>query len=537
MSNLDGVIESLKGIVSSGGTIGQMASILNKEFGLSLDPGDAMVRSKDFQVVMAAPIAIDAWYLFNHINMLTYLDLTKDQKEKADEAADKTKSDAILAAQNNNALTDSQKAAAIVAAENVASVAKSNTEATDPTAAFNSKLGFFAAKLGGIKALKGITSPADITQGMEGWNDYEKHEAHTKGFDNWKSTAKPWINLMVYEIRHKDQPYSYNSDAPVPTTSMDQHDIEKSYVAGKADAVFSEDAVGYLAFPAAQIGVMEVIALVQESLTEVAKFEMKTDEQPGIPTPSELFPPREKWIKNKCYGRHLIESSYLIPEAEKQKFLYPSAYKLSEKDYGKDVRPKGWAKLWIKRKDKFPVPGEFIGVLCKSSPVPPTCWWFQETNPFVYAGNWMDTYNLTSGVIVQTITPPVAPATVPAKAPATLPDSIPPLTTAQQALETAATATAVHPNGTSCTKYRVRVHGIDIYAYSSDFLVYTVGSRVGILKLDSTPDPPVGKCKVADKVEGTCFNWKDQKAFGDPSPRETSVKYVIIPITFFQEVT
>jgi hypothetical protein len=405
---------------------------------------------------------------------------------------------------------------------------------------------------------------------MEGWNDYEKHEAHTKGFDNWESTAKPWINLMVYEIRHKDQPYSYNSIAPFSTAAMDNHNeierLRQKYwpaealalpasptaadvtavintakgkydAAAKADEAFSEDAVGYLAFPIGQIGVMEVISLVQESLTEVATFAMNTDEQPGIPTPSELFPPREKWIKNKCYGRHLVESSYLIPEAEKQKFLYPSAYKLSEKDYGKDVRPKGWAKLWIKRKDKFPVPGEFIGVLCKSSPVPPTCWWFQETNPFVYAGNWMDTYNLTSGVIVQTITPPVAPATVPAKAPATLPDSVPPLTTAQQALETAATATAVHPNGTSCTKYRVRVHGIDIYAYSSDFLVYTVGSRVGILKLDSTPDPPVGKCKVADKVEGTCFNWKDQKAFGDPSPRETSVKYVIIPITFFQEVT
>jgi hypothetical protein len=415
MSNLDGVIESLKGIVNSGGTIGQMATLLNKEFGLTLDPGDAMINSKDSQVVMAAPIAQDLWYLFNHVNGMTWI-----QKD-------------------------------------------ANT-----TDYFTQRLAFFATKLQGIEALKGLTTPTDITKGIPpdtaDWDKYMGAGSLTE----WKNIAKPWYQLMAFEILFKKQSFRYNSEATTP-----------------------DDVVGYISFPVAQLGVMEVISLVQQSLTDASTFTMNDDEKPVKESPS-LFPPMTGWILNKCYGRHLIESGYLVPDAEKSKYLHPAKTIIPEQKYGADIKPKGWARLWITRTDKWPVPGEFIGILCKPTPVP-HCWWFQASYPFLYAGDWFDTWDLTSGII-----------------------------------ETKTTGVTHHTNGTSCTLYRVRIYGRLIDIYSSDFLDYTVGDRVGV-------------CKVFFMVKDprtTSFDFQDQAAQTGIAPEPLmSVDYVIIPITFFQEVT
>lgn len=404
--DLNALIEAAKGITGSGDTIGRMAELMNKEFNLTLDPGDFIAAKGNRTISMAAPVSQDLWYLFNHSNLMTWVDASQD-----------------------------------------------------PATYFNTRLAFFSTKLHGIKAMKGIKSAGEVT--------FNVIKTYFSSYKEWENTAKPWIQVMAFELLMKGQPFYYPCEDPIP-----------------------ENVVGYITFPTGQLGLMEVISLVLESDTDASDFSMKFDEYPNTETPT-LFPPLNKWELNKCYGRHLVESMYVVPDKEKRLFHTQSKPGMPEVIYGKDVQPKGWMRLWIERSDVFPTPGEFVGILCKPNPLPPHCWWFQDSTPFVYAGNWMDTHNLTSGII------------------------------------TSITEDQIHPvSNASCTKYGIKIHGQSIYAYSSDFLEYEVNDRVGVLKLTS----------IYPDVTDSAFDWNDQKNYGDPVVGETSTEYVIIPIEFFKEV-
>jgi len=163
---------------------------------------------------------------------------------------------------------------------------------------------------------------------------------------------------------------------------------------------------------------------------------------------------------------------------------------------GKSIKPKGWMRVWITRDDKWPVPGEFIGILVKPNPLPPHVWWFMRSSPFLYAGNWMDTLDLTSGTIVSK------------------------------------TENVEHPTSkTPCTEYIVTIHGIDVKIYSSDFLVYNAGDRVAIWK-DRAGELQNSYTNRTDRS----FDQMEQQEFGDPqhdSPPPVYTIYTIIPITFF----
>jgi hypothetical protein len=432
---VEDLLASLKGITGSGLALEQYVARLKTKLNLTMDPGDFISP----RISMAAPIAVDLWYLFNHVNMLTYV------------------------------------------------------EAIDPDAAFEDRLSFFASKLGGMRAMKGIQSPGEVTQ--------EWIENEVGSFPVWINAARSWIQLMAFEILFHGQVFQYDAVGAVP-----------------------ENTVGYVMIPIGQVGVMEVMTLVQETLTEVDEFALADDEQPNIDIP-DLFPPREGWQKGKCYGRHLLEDlGYVIPDIEKVKVVreernaitftmdgdlkvartttavipIETAYGRGKNSDGSDnpaqpgkyVRPKGWLRIWITRDEKWPVPGEFIGILCKPSPVPPHCWWFQDSSPFVYAGNWMDTFDLTSGVIVQK------------------------------------TADVGHPqSGAICTMYRVLVHGVRVDIYSSDYCDYTVGQRVGIYKMGSRSSDPL-----------LVFDFTEQQMQGDPTVGPiVSTDYIIIPIEFYKE--
>jgi hypothetical protein len=413
--DLNAYIATFKGISGTGANLGELTVLLKRDFAISLEPGDFVSKGENSSIVTSVPVSADLWYLWNHVNGMTWIE--KDE---------------------------------------------------DPDLYMTERLAFFEDKLSGIKALKGLTTLEDVTRGLEVYsNDWQRLMAIQDGFGNWKNMAKAWFQLMVFELLFNGQVMRNNSEDVTP-----------------------EDVVGYITFPVGQLGVMEVLSLVQESLSDDEDFEMQEDEIPNLEEPR-LFPYFTDWILNKCYGRHLIESGYVVPEIEKDKYLFLAKSVVSETDYGRDVRPKMWARLWITRKDKFPVPGEFVGILCKALVVPPQCWWFQNSNPFLYAGNWFDTWDLTSGVVISK-------------------------------------SSAAHPtSGVACTEYLIRIHGRQIYVYSSDFLVYNVSQRVGVLKI----------FYVTSEPKETSFDHRDQAGQGDPYKTPTvSVDYVIIPISFYQEV-
>jgi hypothetical protein len=122
--------------------------------------------------------------------------------------------------------------------------------------------------------------------------------------------------------------------------------------------------------------------------------------------------------------------------------------------------------------NKFPVPGEFLAVGVRMMPDKP--WGHQKSNPFLYAGNWMDTVYYTSGVITEVIAP---------------------------------TNDVLYP------QYKVRWRSEEITARATDFAEYQVGDRVTVLKDIETTK--------------TTQLWKDE----DMTQYET--KWLVAPITFY----
>jgi hypothetical protein len=177
-----------------------------------------------------------------------------------------------------------------------------------------------------------------------------------------------------------------------------------------------------------------------------------------------------------------------------------SGYRLADEDvelfstdmcacgYGEDVKPKKWMRYWINNADKFPVPGEFIGILCRPVALPPHLWWFQESNPFLYAGNWVDAYNVTTGII------------------------------------TDVTLEADRDDGKPGNQYDIKIQGCEVTLEGSDFLLYSVGDRVAVVKLDT----------IGVSAEKS-FNWLIQNTFIKADEQTEKSNYIIVPISFYKE--
>lgn len=441
------IIDSFKGIAGTGDLIGRVNEI-GKQVDriLTMEPGDWTASSRKNPIAMAAPIAYDLWYLHSHVNFITF-----------------------------------------VRASGV------DVKGVNVEEFVEDRLDFFASKLGRIKPMLGM--------------EVVKVKDTVKSFTAWKSEAKYFIQLMAFEIRNKKDRFLWDSGAKKTVkmvrvdTSVEPHKVIETDEPGAASLpnLVKDDCVGYLTFPIGQLGVIEQIAFFQQSMTEVKDFKLTDVQLPFEVKDKVLFPPKEGF-KKESFGTRLITKGYILPVAPKDKapdvsLVYKDqidcfAEPIPESAYTKDVKPKGWLRLWIKREDTFPIPGEFIGFACKPVVAPPHCWWFQETIPFVYAGNWVDTRNLTSGVITEV------------------------------------TEDVEHPNGTTCTKYKIKIHGIELTVFSSDFVVYEVGKRVAVLKLQSIEDS-------SEKA----FTFVDQKTFGDPVKDKEEVNYVVIPMTFFVKET
>jgi hypothetical protein len=323
-----------------------------------------------------------------------------------------------------------------------------------------------------------------------------------------------WINTAFFELMPKNKSIQYASDG---SARYKTHPNEY---------------VGYLAIPIGQLGVMEVISLFQE--TDLRGYTLSVvDSSPGsyhakpaisnleeqykptVQSTPEMFPDMKDSKNNPlagqnyCYGKHLIESAYykpITPMAQQNKnnsdgesAYAPVANNDLElwasdiKDYGEDIGPKKWLRYWIHKDSTLPVPGEFIGFLVRPVAAPPHVWWFQESSPFLYAGNWMETGNFTSGIVTE------------------------------RTLEAART-----DDGTG-DLYKVKIQGCEIQVTASDFLRYDVGDRVAIMKVSST----------ATAIEKS-FTANDQTHLKDSdSYTKTLVintNYIIVPMSFYKKI-
>lgn len=292
----------------------------------------------------------------------------------------------------------------------------------------------------------------------------------------WKNNGMYWINTLAFELWLTDVGYQYASDGP------------KNFK--------PNDYAGYISFPVGQLGVMEIISLIRESDISgylydgemiKAKIEAESDERPVVQNPAALFPQLTDKPIDKCYGKHLIEKGYVVPTSVERDMELMAQELLV---YSEDVRPKKWMRYWIHKESKWPIPGEFVGILCKPLITPPHVWWFQESYPFLYSGNWIETANLTSGEITEVI------------------------------LEEDRTDEGIG------NIYKIKIEGCEVYLEASDFFVYKVGDRVAVLKMDST-----------EIKQTKSFTWQDQRGIVfDSSDKDTIIEnYIIIPATFYGE--
>lgn len=448
--NIARAIAAMKGLAGSGNAL---SYFVDKIEGLvaTMEPGD-FVRS-DTNTAVAAPIATDLWYLHYHDNLL--------KKYCVDE---------------EDADFNHYKYAPYLAA-NLS----------------------FLSSLTGLKPLKVMTDLKDLDI-KAGFGSIIPNE--------YKNNGIYWINTAAFEFYGKKWTAQYASDGP------------KDFL--------PNDYVGYISIPIGQLGVMEVISLLQETVLSGYKFTaadadtskyhekaapvLKDDEKPKLQGGDPQMFPDAKNEKgnllsgqNYCYGRHLIESAYLVPtnpvpsqnalNSEGKTAYAPTPsrdvelFSIKMEKYAEKVDPKLWMRYWIHKDSTLPVPGEFIGFLCRPVATPPHVWWFQESSPFLYAGNWMETETLTSGVI------------------------------------TAVTLESARTDSGIGNEYKVKIQGCEVTVYSTDFYDYKVGDRVAIMKLDDTAAPATKS-----------FTWLDQYHFKASDIEEDTAitNYIIAPFTFYK---
>lgn len=450
--NLSQLIASMKGISGSGNALAKSIEDVSN-FLRTLEPGD-IVRS-DHPLTIAAPIAYDVWYLWCDDNFLA-----KYFADVEDFEADYYDYDTYIT-------------------QNL----------------------WFLDCLTGLKSLKTLRN---LKEQLSDHTYFDIYDMTIK--TEWTNNGIYWINTAVFELWNKGFGAQYPSEGIIDF-NIDNY-------------------VGYITIPIGQLGVMEVLSLIQE--TDLCGYQcsnvdslstywpklaldmssLTEDLKPIISNNPEIFPSMKDdngnaLNGNSCFGRHLIENAYLPPTVlvnsqntfnSSGETAYAPIPKLDVElfsnimaEYPVDVNPKKWMRYWIHKDSTLPVPGEFIGIICKPVLCPPHVWFFQESSPFVYAGNWVEINNLTSGVITEVTT------------------------------ESART-----DSGTG-NLYKVKIQGCEIYINASDFLLYSVGDRVAILKVDSTLIP-------MDKS----FTWLNQPTIKLADSLTTKTNYVILPMTFYK---
>ena len=298
------------------------------------------------------------------------------------------------------------------------------------------RMTFLENLFGGIKPLRTVMNRKDLLLYPECWS--------SKGY--FENNGPYYIKEMRYEMSFEDK----------SILNVSRRQPEGTFPA-------------FLAFPVGQLGVMRVLSIMSESMAEPDGFEIESDMMPVAG--GEFFPPVHT-NGNKCIGRHLYENGYQNKSLGRVE--YPAD------NLGEDVLPHLWMRYYVKAEDTWPVPGEFIGLLCKPLSIPPHVWWFQETSPFLVSGNWFETSCYTSGIITEVLDP---------------------------------------EEDEAFCRYKIKVHGAEIVLAPSDFYEYAVGERVAIIRSTVTGE--------------NGFSWLDLAAL--EASEVLNLNMFIAPVSFYLE--
>lgn len=437
VSDIANQLASMKGVAGTGNVLETTINKLENFF-RTLEPGD-IVRS-DPPLARAAPIAYDLWYLKTHQNFM-----------------------AKYYAGEEGFNGDYYK--------------------YEPYMSENLK---FLELLTGLKPLKALKNLVSQLQGTQPNYQPFWETLHLE----WKNDGVYWINTLAFELWNEKQNPQYPS------------------VGSTGYKTAPNNYAGYIAFPVGQLGVMEVISLMQETKLSGYIFsggespsaggynpqppaEIQNKDKPSLQDTPGMFPDTKDINgnpltgQNFCYGQHIIESTYLSKDDNVELFS------AKIKDYGEDVEPKLWMRYWIKKDSVLPVPGEFIGILCRPVVAPPHVWWFQESSPFLYSGNWVEITGFTSGIITK---------------------------------KTLEKDRDDGHNKNVGDLYFIKLQGCEVAILSTDFFTYKVGERVAVVKID----------EVVDKPKEKSFVWLKQHTFTVLNKLGILDNYVIVPITFFK---
>lgn len=319
-------------------------------------------------------------------------------------------------------------------------------------------LGFlndYLVKLDNIKTLLSVPNKGALVK-WGGWGDHSGLEdalikvIRTMRFETWICYEDSKLNT---EFPSKGPVATRPKDAETPAVEM----VGKLYA-------------GFIAFPVGPPGAMEVLSIYSESMILRAKdYPLTPDGVVRIDWPDgwacvtaqsmEGFMSPMTDMSRKCPGVHVVENGYITTSDAAE---YPSSridvvkYPLYNKEH-QDLR------YYFRRDARWPIPGEFIGLLAK--PFPNHVWWFQKTSPFLYSGNWFETNHYTSGVVTGIVAP---------------------------------------LDGAKGVVYKCKVRGLEIYIATSDFYGYSIGARVAILRI-----PDINR-SVTTPLKGT-YKWGEME--------------------------
>lgn len=340
----------------------------------------------------------------------------------------------------------------------------------------------YLSNLGNIEPLRSLHSYKDLSP-----NQYLSPSRGT-----WeKGIGRQVIRTIRYEAWMFNRSTEFPSKGPKASAEAGVYNHPENSM--------GELYCGFLSIPVGPLGVMQVLSIYSENMPNMHFLAM--DESvviesadffaPVLEQPLDGFMSPMTDMKETCPGVHLVEKGYLNVSRDAE---YP-AEAMEKYD---TIKPLMSLRFYLRRGARWPLPGEFIGVLAK--PWPTHVWWFQKTSPFLYAGNWFETNFYTSGIITEVLTP----------------------------LE-----------GSPVKVYRVTVRGCEICISASDFYGYKVGDRVAILR---TTDIDRGK----DETKGN-FKWKELEDLFARAKRLqgdslTGNEYLIngnmmiVPMSFYQTI-
>ena len=334
--------------------------------------------------------------------------------------------------------------------------------------------------LGGVAPLRSIQQYSDLTRGFDA---YTMH--------NYVASSAPYvIREARYETWLMNRNTEYPSDGSTETSEYGRTktpDISEGQLYG-----------GLISFPVGPMGVMEVLSLWSETMpfmmsagrdfAGAAPISFPTGWQVTTAKSLDGLMSPMTDMQGQCPGVHLVEQGYRVVHRDCE---YPAA------DVGNSggVAPFGNFRFYLHRDAQWPVPGEFVALLAK--PWPTHVWWFQETSPIFYSGNWIETAHYTSGTVLEVCEP---------------------------------------DDGSLGKIYRVNVRGCEMYLAATDFYEYEVGDRVAIIKiteLDRNSDTAKGNY-LWSEMENMIQRRKAEEQQAD-RPTVVTDSYRILPVSFYEQ--